>query len=194
LVSDTVPISTASIQRRHFWLRAPGSLTARLRRHGDVEVCVLYEGPQALWPHERQSLGTANGWAREVVLRLNGQPAIWARSAIQHPARNGPWRALAALGGRPLAELLFQRGPVQRSALQTLRLPPGGPMDARLRRCWPGPAQPRWARQSIFWHKDHALHLIEAFAPAVLALPDLTPRRAVHRTSPHGFGAGSAPG
>ena len=61
------------------WLTAPGSLTARLRRHGQVKVEVLAQGRRRLWPQERQALGCADGHVREVVLRVEGPLGLAAR-------------------------------------------------------------------------------------------------------------------
>lgn len=150
--------------RLHAWLQADGSLTARLRQHGVVQVVVVRQGTQALWPQEQQDLGCRSGHVREVVLLVDGMPAVWARSATPHAALQGPWKALANLGNRPLAELLFQGRRVQRSPLQSIPLVRHGLMDSRLHKAWTGPL-PRWARSSVFWHQGQPLRVMEAFAP-----------------------------
>ena len=169
------------------WLQAPGSLTARLRRFGPVEVLVQQQGASALWPLERADLQQPCGYVREVVLLLGGRPAVWARSATSLAAIQGPWRALHGLGTRPLAELLFAQRPVQRAPLRHFALTRSGPMHQHVRRQWqalgapadlagqgavPPAPLPHWARSSVFWHKGHGLRVMEAFSPWVCALQE----------------------
>ncbi|RZI81997.1 MAG: chorismate lyase [Rubrivivax sp.] len=160
------------------WLTAPGSLTARLRAHGVVEVQVRRQGSQRLWPQERRDLACRGGHVREVVLLLDGVPVVWARSATSHRALQGAWKALTGLGTRPLAELLFQGRHVCREPLRIHRLPRHGAADRRLRTNW-HQAHPRWARSSVFWHRGQALRVMESFAPWVAGLDaNLLTRRA----------------
>lgn len=158
------------------WLLAPGSLTARLRRHGPVEVLVQRQAALPLWQPERDDLQLRSGYVREVVLLLNGRPAVWARSATSLSAIRGPWRAMQGLGTRPLAELLFAARPVERAPLRLQHLPRSGAMQSHIRRQWllleqysaqcGGPeGVPQWARSSVFWHRGHALRVMEAFSP-----------------------------
>ena len=158
------------------WLVAPGSLTARLRRHGQVSVQVLSQGRQTLWPQERLALRCQQGHVREVVLRIDGQPAVWARSSTSLQAVKGPWRAIKGLGTRPLAELLFEHNRVRRDPLRVQVFAQRGPARSHLARQWAqltrpdaGPA-PSWARRSVFWHRGHPLQVMESFAPWVTKL------------------------
>jgi chorismate--pyruvate lyase len=166
-------ISTADPTLRA-WLQAEGSLTARLRRLGSVQVQVQQQHAMALWPQEQADLHLRSGYVREVVLLLDGRPAVWARSATALTSIQGPWRAMQGLGTRPLAELLFAKRPVQRAPLQVHQLPMSGRMQSHVRRQWlqlehaAEPADiPQWARSSVFWHKGHALRVMEAFSPWV---------------------------
>lgn len=155
------------------WLTAPGSLTARLRLHGVVTVQVQSQGRQRLWPQERRALGASVGHVREVVLRVDGRPAVWARSSTPLGAVKGPWRAIKGLGQRPLAELLFTHRRVLRDPLWSEALGATGPAHAHLLRQWQtglacpalADAAPRWARRSVFWHQGQPLQVLEAFAP-----------------------------
>ena len=175
------PVSVT--QRR--WLSAPGSLTARLRLHGKVTVQVLSQGRQKLWQQERRALRSLQGHVREVVLRIDGRPAVWARSSTTLRAVKGPWRAIKGLGTRPLAELLFEHSGVRRGPLVAERLAQQAPSRRHLARAWqalasagqasPAPgmnrlddAAPAWARRSVFWHHGHPLQVLESFAPWIL--------------------------
>lgn len=156
------------------WLSAPGSLTARLRRHGPVTVQVLRQGRCTLWPQEQAALRSRHGHVREVVLRVNGRPAVWARSSTPLGAVKGPWRAIKGLGTRPLAELLFEHSQVRRDPLVAEAFARQSPQRHHLARQWAalgqaptqvaGPA-PTWARRSVFWHRGHPLQVLESFAP-----------------------------
>lgn len=158
------------------WLSAPGSLTARLRQHGKVSVQVLGQGRRALWPQEQAALGCRAGHVREVVLRIDGRAAVWARSSTPLAAVKGPWRAIKGLGTRPLAELLFEHSQVKRDPLIAQAFAPQSPQRRRLARQWahlsppPDCPAPTWARRSVFWHRGHPLQVLESFAPWVTAL------------------------
>ena len=155
------------------WLQAPGSLTARLRAHGSVQVRVLRQGSAALWPSECADLHTRSGHVREVALLLDGVPVVWARSCTPHAALQGPWKSLRRLGTRPLAELLFLERQVLRDPLSSHALPRHGLEERHLRAHWnalrPQPT-PRWARSSVFWLHGQPLRVMEAFAPWVARL------------------------
>lgn len=160
---------------RGAWLQAPGSLTARLRRFGMVEVVVLTQGTQALWHQERGDLQGLVGHVREVALLVDGVPAVWARSATLQTAIKGPWKALVNLGSRPLAELLFQGRHIRRDALQPHYIARHGPVECHLRSSWARLHHefsdnnlPRWARSSVFWRAGQPLRVMEAFAPWII--------------------------
>jgi chorismate--pyruvate lyase len=160
------------------WLKAPGSLTARLRALGAVRVEVMSQGTKRLWPAERRLLRQASGHVREVILCVDGQPLVWARSVTTPRALKGPWKALKGLGTRPLAELLFSHARVRRGQLARHDWRRTGPQQARARRDWQrlatrpdspglGTAPPGWARQSVFWHHGAPLRVMESFAPSM---------------------------
>ncbi|MFC7411728.1 chorismate--pyruvate lyase family protein [Hydrogenophaga atypica] len=163
------------------WLFAGGSLTARLRAHGTVEVVVVGQGASALWLAEQRDLNCRCAYAREVILLFNGRAAVWARSVIPLPAFHGAWKSLACLGTRPLAELLFQGRSLDRDALVPHRLLRQGPVSRWVRQSTvvaghvDNPlVQPTWACSSVFWRRGQPLRVFEAFAPWVTQLP--TPR------------------
>lgn len=169
------PLGCLSADLRH-WLEAPGSLTARLRAHGQVTLSVTRQGRFPLWQQERQTLGKSTGHVREVVLMIDGRPAVWARSATPLNAAKGPWRAVKGLGTRPLAELLFTRRQVERDPLWGQRLPRRSAEREHMAREWrrlgldeTGPA-PVWCRRSVFWRKGCPLQVMESFAPWVIDL------------------------
>jgi chorismate--pyruvate lyase len=114
---------------------------------------------------------------REVVLLLNGRPAVWARSVTTPRAIQGSWRAMRGLGVRPLAELLFSTRHVERESLQAQQLPRGGLQAKHIRNQWSAlqqqsaaTAMPSWARSSLFWRHGQALRVMEAFSPWIREL------------------------
>lgn len=157
------------------WLHAPGSLSRRLAALGDrFAVQTLRQGPARLHRREIEQLGHhARGrvWVREVLLRVDGQPMIWARSVAPRPSLAGPWRALLGLGSRPLADLLFKDPRVTRSPLRVEHLSHGSPLRERMRRQWAkanGHQPPHsmvWARSSIFHKHGAPLRVMEVFSP-----------------------------
>lgn len=178
-VPAPVPLPVQPAMKR--WLAAPGSLTARLRLHGTVTVKVMSQGHRPLWPQEQRTLGALTGHVREVVLLIDGRPAVWARSSAPLRAVKGPWRAIKGLGTRPLAELLFAHRHVVRGPLRARRVPKGGPPVRHMRRQWQAAhaelglrtsalAEPQWARHSLFHHRGQPLQVLEAFAPWVAQL------------------------
>ena len=162
------------------WLRAPGSLSRRLAGLGErFEVQTLRQGPARLQRSEAADLATHNGgrsWVREVLLRVDGVPLVWARSVVPCTALRGPWRAVLGLGSRPLADLLFREPRVSRTPLRRARLARGGPLRRRLARQWQlatrsaPPHSMVWARSSVFRKHGLPLRVMEVFSPQLAAV------------------------
>jgi chorismate--pyruvate lyase len=159
------------------WLRAPGSLSRRLARLGQrFEVQVLHQGVTPFRARERAALGLPRRGltvVREVILRVDGEPLIWARSALHQRATIGPWRALKGLGSRPLAHLLYDDPLIHRSELQPRRLARHGHTRRHADRQWqaatgqPLPGQMQWSRNSVFSRCGAQLRVMELFAPGL---------------------------
>ena len=174
--------STTGIAQRlslRAWLRAPGSLTERLKRHGGFEVELLRQGTARLRAPERRQLGAPRRGCtlvREVLLCVDGVPLVWARSSLHKSALAGPWKALRGLGRRPLAELLYADPRVRRSLLTPRRLAVQGATRRQLQRQWlraTGGAAPRamqWSRHSVFERRGARLRIMELFHPDVARL------------------------
>ena len=157
------------------WLRAPGSLSRRLALLGTrFEVQVLHQGVSPLRQQERLALGLPRHgctWVREVILRVDGRPLVWARSSLHQSALAGPWRAIKGLGSRPLANLLYADPRVQRSELKPRRMARHGHTRRAMQRQWlaavgalPSP-QMLWSRHSVFKRGGAQLRVMELFAP-----------------------------
>jgi chorismate lyase len=159
------------------WLRAPGSLSRRLARLGErFEVQLLRQGVAPFRAPERAALGLPPRGltvVREVILRVDGEPLVWARSALHQRATIGPWRALKGLGTKPLAHLLYDDQRIRRSELQPRRVSRHGHTRRHAERQWlaatGAPASPQmlWSRNSVFSRCGAELRVMELFAPAL---------------------------
>ena len=154
------------------WLQASGSLSARLAATGErFTVQVLNQGRQSLTVDEARALGAGAraGYAREVLLRVDGVPLVFARSVTRHVDSVGAWRSLRGLGARPLADVLFNRAGMVRSPLTFARLAQTSRLQRHVQACWQAATGQHKvcaafpARRSVFvWH-GAALLVMEVF-------------------------------
>lgn len=161
------------------WLRAPGSLSRRLAQLGErFEVQLLSQRIAPLRARELAALGAPRHGCtlvREVILRVDGRPLVWARSSLHASALAGPWRALKGLGPRPLADLLYSDRRVRRSELQPVRLSRYGHTRRQMEKQWlaatgaPPSTQMLWSRNSVFSRCGAQLRVMELFAPELAA-------------------------
>lgn len=162
------------------WQRRGGSLSAHLQSLGHrFQVQRLSQAVAPLLDGEAASLQVPEGTrcvVREVVLRLDGQPLVWARSVAPSAALRGPWRSLAGLGTRPLAQLLFDSPNVVRGPLHPFAIAPAGRWRAALEAGWRKATGDPWAgarahgRWSVFCKAGTPLRVTEVFAPAMQAM------------------------
>ena len=129
-------------------------------------------------PSEQRLLDIAprqQALVREVVLTLDHQPVVFARSVFPHASLTGPLTHLRRLQNRSLGEILFRNPRMQRSPFE-LSLIPGNSayLHPELRQ-----ALAAWGRRSRFDISGRALMVSEVFlrqfTPWISALP-------VHRT------------
>ncbi|WKB53536.1 chorismate--pyruvate lyase family protein [Eleftheria terrae] len=175
-------------RRLRRWVTAGGSLTAHLQRAcRQVTVQRLHQGASPMRRDEAHALRRERqrrAHAREVVLRCDAEPVVYARSVVAAHRVHGPWRALAGLGSRPLAQLLFQQPHIARSPLAYARVPRCGPLRRHIAAAWqaatdsPLPPAGLWARRSLFTKQRAPLWLMEVFSPR------LAERRAPLRRRP----------
>jgi len=168
------PMTALALRR---WLQRTGSLSAHLQTLGSrFEVQRVSQRVARLLPGEARSMGlshTTRCVVRQVVLRVDGQPLVFARSVAPARALQGPWRSLGALGSRPLAQLLFDTPQVSRSPLVAQRIGAAGPWRKVLDKGWetataqPWPEAAASARHSVFRKAGMPLRVTEVFAPAM---------------------------
>ena len=149
------------------WLFNEDSLTRRLTALSvdGFSVSPLHEGWQRLRDDECSALNVpsgSQGWVREVYLRGQGQPWVFARSVAARSALEGSSLALDQLGSRSLGELLFSDRAFDRGELQVCRYPaqwlPAEACSAEL-----------WARRSCFNRGALGVLVAEVFLPAFWA-------------------------
>ena len=152
----------ATAQRE--WLFDQDSLTQRLTElsNNGFSVNPLQQGWQTLRADETLALGVAEnseGWVREVLLRGNGVPWVFARSVAARSALEGSGLALDELGSRSLGELLFSDRAFLRGELEACRYPAIWlPPEVR--------GKQLWARRSCFRRGELAVLVAEVFLPA----------------------------
>ncbi len=103
------------------WLVDTGSLTARLKQHCQTfTVEILAEGHYQLSDDEKIKLNLTDnlGFVREVLLKLDGVPWVFARSVIPLNTLTAPGGELELLGNRSLGSVLFNAPDMQRSEIE----------------------------------------------------------------------------
>ena len=155
-----------------FWLTDPGSLTAHLQARGQFSVRLLRQALGCPTSDEAPALGVGAhtlAHIREVALRCDGKPLVFAHTILPlHP--HGPLcRWLARLGERSLGALLFAHPGFARGPLACCRLSPGHPLFARATLTLELDPPPRvlWARRSSFTFAKQRVLVTEVFHPGL---------------------------
>ena len=160
------------------WLTTSGSLTARLIAHSrQFRVQKLRQAGNLCLADEARAIGLPRPervWEREVLLRCDGEPVVFAHTVVPMSATATDWPLFSALGERSLGTTLFYDPLVQRGQLEFARIRPGHPLLARLRAALKGDG-PRsdtvyYARRCIYRRRQGLLLVTEVFLPAVLNL------------------------
>lgn len=155
------------------WVYESRSLTRRLGRlcGEDVTVALLRHGWRRPFRDEPPLLGLApqeKALVRQVRLQCAGRRLVFAHSVIPRATLTGPFRRLASLGTRPLADILFTSPAVVREAMEFARLTPALALHRLARQALDLPAGVElWGRRSRFRLRGHPLLVTEVFAPAI---------------------------
>jgi chorismate--pyruvate lyase len=158
------------------WLTAGGSLTARLMAHSDqFRVQRLHQHTARCLQDEAAAIGMARPgrvWEREVLLRCDGRPVVFAHTVVPMTATASDWPLFSALGERSLGSTLFKDPQVSRGELEFARIRAGHPLMARACAALgvvPG-EQLLYARRCLYRRHQGTLLVTEVFLPAVLDL------------------------
>jgi chorismate--pyruvate lyase len=138
-----------------------------LRQLGVFRLRVLAEYGQAASMEEARPMGLRPGalvWVREVMMSIDGDDCVVARSLTPLAASRSTWQGMRRLRTRPLADMLYHDRTVRRSAFECRRLARGVPFYRTLKQ--PQRAAGVLARRSVFWRNGMPLLVAEGFLPA----------------------------
>ena len=145
------------------WLLDDGSLTQRLIDTGrEFSLDRLSQSWQPPLPDERVALGIPTrekALIREVVLRLDGNAVVFARSVFPVSTLTGPLLRLRRLARQSLGAFLFARKDMRRSPFEVARIPTQSEyLPSQLAQ-----NSPIWARRSCFQIAGKPILVAEAF-------------------------------
>ena len=158
------------------WLTEAGSLTARLVAHSEeFRVQRLHQRSASCLADEARALGMARSarvWEREVLLRCDGRPVVFAHTVVPMSASASDWPLFSALGERSLGSTLFGDPIVTRGALAFARIRDGHPLMERARAALGAGAHIPilFARRCLYRRRKGILLVTEVFLPTVLEL------------------------
>jgi chorismate lyase len=164
--------------RMRDWLVTPGSLTARLMAHSRTfRVQRLNQAGALCLPDEARAIGLPRPervWEREVLLRCDGVPVVFAHTVVPTSATASDWPLFSALGERSLGTTLFRDPLVKRGQLEFARIRPGHPLARRAHAALGtgvlGPDTVFHARRCVYRRHQGLLLVTEVFLPEVLKL------------------------
>jgi len=137
------------------WLTEEGSLTERLKKEfDDVKVEVIYEGVYLL---------DKNFYVREVLLKSNNSPKIFARTLIKIEDLQAEWSSLKNLGDQSLATILFNSPDIKKTSVFYKELFLDDFMFAHINALSPIYQKSLWARRSSWEKQGTYLELLEIF-------------------------------
>jgi chorismate--pyruvate lyase len=163
------------------WLRDDSSLTRRVVRacEGQFSVEVIRQSHARPLPSERRLLGTSpreQVLVREVELRCQGCPWVFARTLIPAASLSGEARRLSVLGSRPLGAVLFADPRTERRRIEIGRLGPRHPLFARAVGNLDHGPRCLWGRRTLFVYAGRSLLVNEIFLPGI---PRVRPQAAL---------------
>ena len=93
------------------WLLEEGPITERIKSNGDFELELVKDKVDFVRDDEKSFLDNIGGRikVREVFLRENNKPKVWARSCIPLKTIKEGLSSLGELGNKPLGDILFEK-------------------------------------------------------------------------------------
>ncbi|WP_293931811.1 chorismate lyase [Iodobacter sp.] len=154
------------------WLTERGSLTAMLMAHfPNISVEVIFQGWQAAHLDEMDCLGHVahqqNIACREVLLKSNQQPLVYAHSITTASALRKGFHLFGRSGSRPLGALLFADPKIQRSSLSWCCIDTRHPLWQKTQAAVGHLPQRLWARRSVFYSGCDKLLVTEVFLSSI---------------------------
>lgn len=153
------------------WLGDTGSLTRKLEAnsHSRVEVLILADRVQTIDSDESRFFHgrTKRCRVREVLLLIDHQPIVIARSIIPTCTASGSNHTILKLGKKPLGAVLFQGHNRNRNRIKAHReitqLHRHHPLWKNCQRLYPEMPSGSWARRTLYYLKGHPLLVNEVF-------------------------------
>lgn len=147
------------------WLADQGSLTRRLERFGQFRVQPVTQGVGQPTAAEAIMLGLParrRALIREVLLLVENEPVVAARSVLPLTTLVGANRILGHMARRSLGTELFRRPRAIRLAVWAAMVP-ADRLPVKV-------GQACWGRQSLFLKRGRPLLVAEVFLPALQRL------------------------
>lgn len=157
------------------WLADQGSLTQQVigACNGRFKVRVLHQGWGRPLQSESQLLGMSRAETaliREVELRCDEVPWVFARTLIPATSLSGRARRLAYLGNKPLGALLFSEPRTERGLTQVARLLPRHPLYAAAVDHLDEKPHDLWGRRTLYRYFSKPILVNEIFLPDIPTL------------------------
>ena len=137
------------------WLTEEGSLTERIKKEfDDVKVEVVYEGAYLL---------DKSFYMREVFLKSNDSPKVFARTLVKKEDLQEVWSSLKNLGDQSLATILFNSPEIKKISVFYKELFLDDSIFAHINALSPIHQKSLWARRSSWEKQGTYLELLEIF-------------------------------
>lgn len=161
-------LNTAFTDVEKYWLSRPGALTSGLRKVGKFSIKVLNEYLTYVKEDEAYPLNLAINqrvWVREILMSINGQMAVYARSITELNASRANWQGIRVLNNRPLADILYNDPAISRSSFESAKLNAQLSLHRSLTEYPELPQGEFLARRSTFFQNNEGLTVNEVFLP-----------------------------
>lgn len=166
--SWSTEVETSLSEVEKYWLNRPGALTSGLRQVGEFSIEVLNEYVAYIKEDEAYPLNLNVNqivWVREILMSLNAQKAVFARSITELTASRAAWRGIRALNTRPLADILYNDPEISRSSFESTKLNSELSLQHALAQYPALPQGELLARRSTFFQNNEGLTVNEVFLP-----------------------------
>ena len=166
------PVSAPADLR--WWLTHRGSLTRLIQAHCEhFRVEPVFQALTTACIDELEIMDLhrqTHALIREVYLRCNETPVVFAHSVVKKEHLRGAWRDLSHLGSRSLGTMLFTNPLIQRTPLTFKKLKPHHPLFKHACKRLQIHSNHLWARRSLFILQHQPILVTEVFLPAIHTL------------------------
>ncbi|GGI89995.1 chorismate--pyruvate lyase family protein [Shewanella gelidii] len=146
------------------WILAKGSLTKRLKKCGThFEVKVL--GEDFLPPLEGEYPNQTQVWVREVLLCVDSEPWVFARTLIPAQLFSSREQDFVNLGTRSLGELLYANDNFVPGKVEVAHFSNQSRLAQLASTLSQPTAESLWGRRRYFCYQEHQMIVCEAFLP-----------------------------